>query len=101
MEGAALQCRETFRYELCATVDEPCFLGAVLECFARDVVVIGFVWLSQVGRVGEWDRAFRAHPVKGGARIEAARKRNTDSFAYRNPLEDSGHAIPIIIDAWP
>jgi hypothetical protein len=36
--------------------------------------------------------------MEGGARVETARKRYTDSFAYRDPLKNSGHAIPIIVD---
>jgi hypothetical protein len=36
--------------------------------------------------------------MQGGTRIETARKRYTDSFAYRDPLENSGHAISIIVD---
>jgi hypothetical protein len=36
--------------------------------------------------------------VQGGARVEAARKRYTDSLAYRDSLKNSGHAILIIVD---
>ena len=93
VEGAALKRREPLGHELRAAVDEPGLLSAVLERLAGDVVVVGFVRLSQVGGVGKRDRALRAHPVKGGARIEAARERDADSLADGNMLEDGCHAI--------
>ena len=93
VEGAALQRREPFGHELRAAVDQPRLLGAVLERLARDVVVVGLVRLPQVGGVGVGNRALCAHPVKRGARIEAAGKRDADSFADGNPLENCGHAI--------
>ncbi len=77
---------------------EASLLGAVLKRLAWNVVVVGFVRLSQVGRVGEGDRAFRAHPVQGGARIEAARECDADSLADGNTLEDGCHAISMIVD---
>ena len=93
VERPALQHREPFRHQLRAAVDEPRLLGAVLQCAARDVVVVGFVRLTEVGGVGVRNRALGPHPVKGGARVEAAGKRDADPLARRHALKNVRHLL--------
>jgi hypothetical protein len=56
--------------------------------------------LSQVGCIRKRDRAFRAHPVKGSARIEPTRKRYANSVTDRNTLQDSCHGLFIIVRSY-
>jgi CDGSH-type Zn-finger protein len=56
-----------------------------------DVVVIRLVRLAEVRRVRVRNGAFRPHPVQRGARVEAARKRDADSLADREILQDARH----------
>ena len=55
-----------------AAVDEAGFFCAVLEGFAGDGFVVGFVGLAEVGGVGVGNGAFLLHPVEGGGGVEAA-----------------------------
>ena len=91
VEGARLQRGDPFVDELPAAVDEPRLFGAVFERAARNVVVVRFVGLAEVGRVRVRNRALAAHPVEGRARVEAAGKRNADFLAGRNALQDRRH----------
>ena len=91
VERAALQRRDAFGDELRAAVDQARLLGAVLQRPARDVVVVRFVGLAEVRRVGVGDRAFLPHPVQRRARVEAAGKRDADFLAGGNTLKDGGH----------
>ena len=91
VEGPALQRGNTLCGELAAAVDQTRFFGAVFHGFARNVVVIGFVGLAQIGRVGIRHRALVAHPVQRGAGVKAAGKGDADFLANRNILEDGGH----------
>ena len=93
VKRAALERRDPFGDQLCTAVNQARFLGAVGECLPGDLVVVLFVRLSEVGRVGVRDGALAAHPMKGGARVEAARKRYADVLACRYPLENGCHAI--------
>jgi hypothetical protein len=52
VEGAGLQRGDAFADERAAAVDEAGLFGAVLEGLARDLVVVGFVGLAEVGGVG-------------------------------------------------
>ena len=72
VERAALQHGQPFGYELAAAIDQPRVLRAVMQCAPRDVVVIGFVGLAEVGRVRVRDRALPSHPMKRRAGIETA-----------------------------
>ena len=93
VEGAALQRGDALLDELRAAIDQPRLLGAIEQRLARDLVVVLLVRLSEVRRVGVGDGAFRAHPVKGGARVEAARKCDADFLACRYLLKNRCHAI--------
>ena len=94
VKGAALQRRDALRSTSCARQSiSRAFSAPYSERLARDLVVVLFVRLTEVRRVGVGDGAFRAHPVKGGARVEAARKRNADFLACRYLLKDGCHAI--------
>ena len=66
MECAGLKRGDAFANKLAAAIDEAGFFRAVFEGLAGDFVVIGFVWLAEVGRVGIGQGAFdlqigRAH----------------------------------------
>ena len=91
VECAGLQRRHAFRHELLATVDQARLLGAVLQGAAGNLTVIGLVGLAEVRSIRERHRAVAAHPVEGGARIEAAGKRNTHLLAGGKGLDDGGH----------
>src|SRR5207302_195103 len=93
VERAALQRRQSFGDQWRAAVDETRLLGAVPQRAARDVIVIGLVGLTEVGRIRVRDRALLPHPVQGGARIEAARKRNADALADRKSLKNVSHHL--------
>jgi hypothetical protein len=93
VEGAALQRGDAFGSELGAAVDQARLLGAVAERPARDVVVVGLVWLAEIGGVGVRNGALAAHPVQGGARVEPARKGDADALADGKVLEDRGHGV--------
>ncbi len=82
-----------FVHELAAAVDEPRLFGAVLERAARDLVVVLFVGLAEVGGVGVRNRALAAHPVQGGARVEAAGKCDADFLAGGNALKNRRHVV--------
>ena len=88
VEGAALQRRDPFGDHLRAAVDEARLLGAVLQRLARDLVVVGFVGLAQVGGVGVGDRALRPHPVERRAGVETAGKRDADLLAGGKTLKN-------------
>ena len=94
VEGAALQRGEPFGHELAAAVDQARLFGAVLQRAARNVVVVGFVGLAEVRGVGVGDRALAPHPVKGGARVEPAGKRDADLLAGGNALKNGRHVVP-------
>src|SRR6185295_15828907 len=93
VEGPTLERGDALLDELRAAVDQPRLLGAILQRLPRDLVVVLLVRLTEVRRVGVGDRAFRAHPVKGSTRIEAARKRDADFLACWYLLKDRCHAI--------
>ena len=81
VERAALDRRDAFECELAAAIDEPRLLGAVLDRLPRNGVVVGFVGLAEVCRVGVGDRAFRAHPMERRGRVETTGERDADLFA--------------------
>ena len=91
VKSARLQRGDPFVDELPPAVDEPRPFGAVFERAARNVVVVLFVGLAEVGRVRVRNRALAAHPMEGCARVEAAGKRNADFLAGRNVLQDRRH----------
>ena len=91
VEGAALQRRDPFGDQLRAAVDQPRLLGAVLQRLARNLVVVGFVGLAEVGGVGVGDRALGAHPVQRRAGVEAAGERDADLLAGGKTLKNGRH----------
>jgi hypothetical protein len=98
VERAALQRRDAFGDELRPAVDQSRLLGPVGKRLSRDFVVVGLVGLPEIRGVRERDRALLPHPVEGGARVEAAGKRNADVFAGGKCLQDSpaSHSPTII-----
>ncbi len=91
VEGAGLQRGDAFGDELLAAIDEARLFGAVQQRAAGDLVVIGLVGLAEIGRVGIRNRALGAHPVDGGAGIEAAGESEADFFARRQVLKNVSH----------
>ena len=81
VEGAGLQRGQPFGHELLPAVDQARLLAAVLKGAARDVVVVGFVRLTEVGGIRVGDCALFPHPVERGAGIQPAGERNADFFA--------------------
>ncbi len=81
-------------------VDEAGFFGAVLQGFAGDLVVVGFVGLAEVGGIGVGDRALLLHPVEGGAGVEAAGEGYADFFADGQGFEDYGHGGKDLNSIW-
>ena len=86
-----MQRRQALGRELGAAVDQARLLGAVLHRPARDVVVVGLVGLAEVGGVGVRHGPLAAHPVQGGAGVEAAGKGDADALADGKVLQDRGH----------
>ena len=101
VKGAALQRRDAFGDELLAAIDQARLFGAVLQGAARDVVVIGLVGLAEICRVGVGNGALGAHPVDGGAGIEAAGEGEADFFARRQVLKNISHVTVIGIGLRP
>ena len=94
MERAALQRDQTLMHQRFATIDQARALGAVLHCLLRDVVVVGFVRLRQIGRIGIRNRALVAHPCKCSRGVKATGKGDTDFLADREGEEDIAHIEP-------
>ena len=101
VEGAGLQGGDAFGHELLAAIDEARFFGAVLQGAARDLVVIGLVGLAEIGGVGIRNGALGAHPMDGGAGIEAAGESEADFFAGRQVLKNVSHVMVIGIGVRP
>ncbi len=91
VEGTGLQSGNTLGCELRAAVDQAGLFGAVLHGLARNLVVVGFVGLAQVGGVGIRNRALVAHPVQRGAGVESAGEGDTDFLVQGEVLENRGH----------
>src|ERR1700757_4069103 len=66
---------------------------AVFERLAGDGVVVGFVRLPEIGRVGIRQGALLLHPVKRGAGIEAPGKSDADSLADRETFKNDRHFV--------
>jgi len=64
VEGTRLERSDAFANKRAAAVDEAGLFCAVFEGRARDGVVVGFVGLAEVGRVGVGDGALQPHPVQ-------------------------------------
>ncbi len=92
MECAGLERGDTFANERAAAVDEACLFSAVFEGFARDLVVIGFVGLTEVGGVGVGDCALLLHPVKRGAGVESAGEGDAYLLTEGQGFENYGHS---------
>ena len=102
MKRTALQCGNAFMGELTAAVNQTGQFGAVLHGFARNVVVVGFVGLAQVGGVGIGQCALEFHPVQGGTGVEAAGKGDTDLVPEGQALQNGAHGglAPINQPKW-
>ena len=92
VEGAGLERGDAFAHERAAAVDEAGLFRAVLERLARDVIVVGFVGLAEVGSVGVGDRALQPHPMQGGGGVEPAGEGNANLLADGQGFENHRHA---------
>ena len=72
--------------------DQARLLRAVGERLPRDLGVVRFVRLAEVRGVGVGDRALRAHPVHGGAGVEAAREGDAHLLAPGQRAENRRQA---------
>ena len=91
MESATLQGGDALCGQLGAAIHQACQLRAVLHGLARDLVVVGFVGLAQIGGVGIGQGALEFHPVQRCAGVEAARESDADFLTERQVLENRGH----------
>ncbi len=91
VERAGLQRRDAFADKLRAAVDKPGVFGAVLERLARDLVVVGFVGLAEVGGVGVGVCAVNFHPVQGGRGVKTAGERDADLLADGKMFKNDRH----------
>jgi hypothetical protein len=92
VEGAALQRRDALmpRAGLRQSIRRACSAPYSIALL-RDGVVVGFVGLAQVGRVGVRHGAFLAHPVQRGAGVQAAGEGDADLLlADGKVFEDGG-----------
>ena len=78
MEGTRLQRGDTFANQRAAAVNETGLYGAILHSRARNGVVVGFVWLAEVGCIGIGDGALLFHPEQGGGGVQPAGKGDAD-----------------------
>jgi hypothetical protein len=92
VECAGLERGDAFANERAAAVNEAGLFCAVFEGRARDGVVVGFVGLAKIGRVGVGDGALLLHPVQGGGGVEPAGEGNADFLADGQGFENYGHA---------
>ena len=91
MKRARLQRGDPFGDERGAAIDEARRFRAVGLRASRNVVVIRLVRLPEIRRVGVGHRAFRAHPVQRGTRVEAAGEGDADLLADGKVLQDVRH----------
>ena len=92
VERAGLERGDAFANERPAAVDEAGLFSAVLERLARDLVVIGFVRLTEVGGIGVGQRTLLLHPVKRGAGVQPAREGDANLLADGQRFENYGHS---------
>ena len=90
---AALDGGYAFVRQLGAAIDQAGLFGTIAQRLLWNGVVVGFVGLTQIGRVGIGNRAFLAHPQQGGRRIKAAGKGDADFLPNGQGLEDAGHGM--------
>ena len=93
VECAGLERGDAFANQRAAAVDEACLFRAVFEGLARNLVVVGFVGLAEVGRVGVGDGALLLHPVQGGGGVEPAGEGNANLLADGQGFENYGHRL--------
>ena len=95
MESAALDRGNSLRDELGPAIQQPRLVGAVGQRLARNILVVGLVRLAEIGGVGAGNGALGAHPVHGGAGVEAPGKGNTDAFADGKFLQNAGNHVSL------
>ena len=83
VEGAGLQRCDAFADERAAAVDQAGLFGAVFESRARNRVVVGFVGLAEVRRIGVGERPLLLHPVQSSGGVEPAGEGNAYLLADR------------------
>ena len=91
VERAALDRGDALGHELRAALDQHRLLGPVLLRLARNLAIVRFVGLAEVGGVGVGDRTLLAHPRERGTRVESAGEGDADLFAGGQGLQDRGH----------
>ena len=93
MECAALQRSQSFAHELLAAIDQARSFCAVLQRTPRDVVVVRFIRLTEIGGIAIRDRTLLPHPVDRGAGVESAGERDADTLADRQGLKNICHVV--------
>ena len=93
MERATLHGGKAFGGQLASAVNQPCRFGAIFHGLSGDFVIVGLIRLTEVGGVRVRHRAFKLHPVKGSAGVQATRKSDSDLLADREILKNGGHGV--------
>ena len=88
VEGARLNGGDAFIHELSAAIDETGLLGAVFHGAAGNGLIVRFIRLSEVRRIGIGKRTLGLHPAQSAARIKTAREGNAHLLANRNALKN-------------
>ena len=91
MEGAGLDGGDTFVNQLRAAIHQPGFFAAELERLARNLVVVGFVRLAEIGGIGKDARALLLHPEQRRAGVETARESDADFFPLGQAFQNRTH----------
>ena len=93
VERPRLQRGEAFADQRQSAVDQASLLGAILERLAGNGVVVGFVRLAEVRRVGIRDGSLLLHPVQGGGGVEPAREGDADLLVKGKRFKNDGHEV--------
>ena len=83
VECPALQSRKPFMDQLLSTIDQPCQLRPTLHGPLGDVVVIGFVGLTEIRGVTARNRSLGSHPIDRCTGVQSPRKGDPYAFADR------------------
>ena len=99
VEGAGLDGGNAFVGQLGTAVDQTRLFCAIFHRLAGDFVVVGFVGLAQVGRVGVGQGTLVLHPAQGGRGVQAAGEGDADLLADGNMLQNGFHEISLQSDS--
>src|SRR6185369_11098393 len=91
VEGAGLDGGNPFVDQLGAAIDQPGFFGAELQRLTRNFVVVGLVWLAEIGGIGKGAGTLLLHPEQRRTGIETARESDADFFPLGQAFQNRTH----------